>query len=132
MLRRSAERVRCADLRIAQIESDVDRRGIPICVIASDIEQQLVAAVGVDVIGRVERIALTFGGIRFHGMNLIGDRLVEEELRYELIRVPIRACGANHKVNVDCPARIPTGIDRYELHLACRIGKLETAQELLP
>src|SRR5688572_5080490 len=65
-------------------------------------------------------------------MDLIGQRIVEEKLRSELIVLTFGVPGANRKVDVDRPARVPTGVDRLELNSTVCISELIATKEILP
>ena len=64
-------------------------------------------------------------------MDLIGQIVVEEKLRCELIGLVVGALGSNRKMDVYRPAGIPAGINRDELNSTVGIRNLVAAQKFL-
>jgi hypothetical protein len=65
-------------------------------------------------------------------VDLVRQCIVKEKLGRKLIVFAVGALGADRKVDMDCPARIPPRINRLKLNGAVPIGELVAAQEILP
>jgi hypothetical protein len=65
-------------------------------------------------------------------MDLIGQRIIKEKLGRKLIVPAVGTLGADRKVDVDRPARIPPRVNGLELNGAVCIRELVAAQEILP
>src|SRR5206468_3604048 len=96
------------------LKSDIECPCVPLC-LTGDLKDQLVSAAPEDAIHSIHRgptAPTDVGGLQ---MNFIGDRFFEVQLRRKLVSPSGRSIGADLKVNVNGPARVPTGIDRDEL-----------------
>lgn len=111
----SASRVGCAHFHVCQVQPNVHRGRKAIRYVALQVEQQLFTAVHKDGICRVACIALTLAGVWLQRVDLIGQRVIEEELRCELVVLPVSGPGADGEVDVYGPARIPARVDGQEL-----------------
>ena len=64
------------------------------------------------------------GGVRCLRVDLIGQRVVEVDLRCELIASSGLGVRADLEMNMDGPARIPAGIDRLKADRAVGVRRL--------
>lgn len=106
-------------------------------------EQQILATVAgdlpavslrgsrVDLVGGVQRVASLARAIGSRRIDLIRDRLVEIELRDEVVRQRGARIETDAEVDVNGAAAVPTWVDRGEADVAGGVGGLITPQKVL-
>ena len=67
-----------------QIKPDVESGSVS-AVVGGEGEQQLVATILIDPVGSIPPVSLAFAGIRLLCVHLVGQVIIEEKLRGELI-----------------------------------------------
>ena len=92
------------------------------------IKYQLGTAAVINTILIVARVARSLRVVRSLRINLIGQGIVEEELRCEFVSLLGTGEEANLEMNMDGAARIPARIDRQELNRSVAVCHLIAAQ----
>src|SRR5215218_4476840 len=100
-------------LTVSGIKRYVERRRVALPVLGQR-KQQLVPAALEDAVFAVQLVALSLFGVRSLRVDLVCERIVEVELRRELVTLFGFGAAADLEVDVDGPALVPAGIDRRE------------------
>src|SRR5918998_1069746 len=118
-------------LCVSRIERDVERRRVALT-LRRQRERQLVSTALVDAVCGVPLVTLPLLGVRSLRVDLVGEGIVEVELRGEFVALLGFCAVADREVDVDGPALVPAGVDRREPRGAVLVRHLIPAQERRP
>ena len=113
------------------VHANIESRGVP-CTVRFDLEHQLISAVAEDPIVIVALAASAPARVWRLLKYLVGQGVIEEQLRREFMRDVAARDQPDFEVNVNRAARIPTWVNRQELCDSFCVRDLRTAQEFLP
>ena len=112
------------------VHANIEGCGIS-CAVCFNLEHQLIPAVLVNSIVAVALAASTPARVRCSLKHLVGQGVIEEELRCEFMRDLLARDQPDLEMNVNRAARIPTWVNRQELRDSFCIRDLRAAQEFL-